>query len=110
MSLPEASPEELDAATPAELAAYAAAALRRLARGFLPPAVVAEIRRLTRPSTQDVVLFRAGTNGAEVLVGQRGHDPGDRWWQGMLNISGSVILPTEELEPLELTMADGRPV
>lgn len=110
MSLPKATPEQLNAATPKELAEYAAPALDRIPRGFLPGAIFGPIRSRVRASTLDVVTFQAGTSGERVLVGQRGAEPGDRWWSGMQNIAGSVILPTEELEPMELRMADGRPV
>lgn len=110
MSLPLPTPEEFDAASAEDLAAYAGPALERLPRGFLPPAVFMPIRERIRASTLDVVTFIAGTHGERVLVGQRGAQPGDRWWTGMQNIAGSVILPTEELEPLEVRMADGRRV
>lgn len=110
MSLPLPNPEELKAANADELAAYAAPALERLPRGFLPPPVFMPIRERIRASTLDVVGFHAGTNGERVLIGQRGTQPGDRWWAGQLNIAGAVILPTEELDPLELRMTDGRPV
>jgi hypothetical protein len=110
MPLPIPSPEELNAASAEELAAYAGPALERLPRGFLPPAVFMPLRERVRASTLDVVTFLSGTDGDRVLVGQRGAQPGDRWWSGMQNIAGSVILPTEELEPLEVRMADGRQV
>jgi hypothetical protein len=90
MSLPVPSPEELNVATPEELAAYAAPALERLPRGFIPPAVFMPIRERVRASTLDVVGFHAGTHGERVLIGQRGSQPGDRWWDGKLNIAGSV--------------------
>lgn len=106
----QATPEQLDAMSQAELAAYAAPALERLERGFLPPAVFMPIRELTRTSTLEIVGLQAGTNGERVLIGRRDDDPGDRWWSGMMNLPGSVILPTEELEPMEIEMADGRAV
>ncbi|HSX31631.1 MAG TPA: hypothetical protein VLF43_00060 [Candidatus Saccharimonadales bacterium] len=111
MPLPKATPEQLAAASNEELAEYAGPALERLQRGRLPPAVFMPIRELTRPSTLDVIGFHAGTHGERVLIGQRGAEPGDRWWAGRRNITGSLVLPTEEgLEPIELRMADGRPV
>ncbi len=110
MPLPKPSIEELNAATPAELAAFAGPALERLPRGILPPAVFMPIRERVRASTLDVIGFLAGTRGEQVLIGQRGAQPGDRWWAGRQNIPSSIILPTAELEPLELRMADGRPV
>jgi len=108
MPLPKPTSEQLNAASAEELAEYAGPALERLPRGFLHPAVFMPIRERIRASTLDVVTFLSGTKGERVLVGQRGVQPGDRWWSGMQNIAGSVILPTEELEPIEVRMSDGR--
>lgn len=110
MPLPIPSPEELDAASIEEIAAYVGPGLERMPRGFLPPPVFSPIRERIRASTLDVVTFLSGTQGEQVLVNHRGAQPGDRWWVNKLNIAGSLILPTEELKPLEVRMADGRPV
>jgi hypothetical protein len=104
------SQADLDAATPNEIADYIGPGLDRLTVGRQPAKVFVPLRRLAVMSTVEVVAFQAGTEGEQVLIGQRGADPGDKWWVGMLNLPGSVILPNEELEPSELTMSDGRPV
>lgn len=106
----QTTPEQLDGMSPDQLATIAGPALERLERGFLPPAVFMPIRELVRMSTLEIVGFQAGTNGERVLIGHRGNESGDRWWSGMMNLPGSVMLPTEALEPWEPKMADGRPV
>jgi len=111
MSLHKPSSEELDAASPKELAQFAGPALDRLPVGRLPYEVFVPIRRLAVLSTVEVIAFQTGTEAERVLIGQRGKDPGDRWWQGKLNLPGSVILPNEDLEEDgQLVMSDGRPV
>jgi 8-oxo-dGTP pyrophosphatase MutT (NUDIX family) len=110
MALEIPSQEELETASPTEIAKYVGPGLERLPVGRLAPEVFVPIRRLVLMSTIEVVAFEEGSEGERVLIGQRGADPGDKWWAGMLNLPGSVILPNEELEPIELFMNDGRPV
>lgn len=110
MALQRATDAELDEATREQLADYLGPGLDRLEVGRQLPEVFVPLRRLVLMSTVEVIAFEAGTDGERVLIGQRGKDPGDKWWQGMYNLPGSVILPNEEIEPEVLTMSDGRPV
>ncbi|HKU19229.1 MAG TPA: hypothetical protein VJP80_08270 [Candidatus Saccharimonadales bacterium] len=104
------SQADIHAATPDEIAEYVGPALDSLQAGRQPAKIFVPLRRLVLMSTVEIVAFKAGTEGEQVLLGKRGADPGDKWWVGMLNLPGSVILPNEDLEQTELIMSDGRPV
>ncbi len=110
MALEAPSPAALDAATLGDIAEYVGPGLDRLPKGRQHPKVFVPLRRLVVTSTVEVVAFQAGTEGEKVLIGRRGYDPGDPYWQGMLNLPGSLRIPTEELEGTELVMSDGRSV
>jgi hypothetical protein len=79
-------------------------------RGRLPPKLFLPITKLAVMSTVEVVAFEAGSDANRVLIGRRGNDPGDKHFQGRLNLPGSVVLPTDKLEPVQWTMDDGTPV
>jgi hypothetical protein len=86
--------EAVDALSPAERAAIAAAMLKGLAPGRQPLALFTQLSRLTTASTVEVVPIRESQEGPEVWLGQRSES--DPWWPRKWTLPGIVILPTDE--------------
>lgn len=97
MAFERPSAEALAEATPEELAQLAADCMSALPEGRQPFNLFRQLRRLVVMSTIELVPLRNKAGKTEVLLGQRPTGPEEPWWGGMLNLPGSVVLPTEEL-------------
>lgn len=93
MAMEEFSQEQLDAATPEELAEAAASILERLEPGRQPLPLFKQLARIMVISTVEVAPFRSNDNEVEVLLGKRSDE--DPWRPGAWHVPGAVLLPTD---------------
>jgi len=87
--------EQLDAATPEQLAELAAACLERFEPGFLPGPIFEQVARLSVLSTVEVfAIDTEDPTNPGVLYTRRPET--DKWWPGQLHIPGSALLASDE--------------
>jgi len=94
MPLQRPTSEQLDSATPEEVAALAADCLNRLEPGRQPLALFTELTRLVVSSEVQLVPFRAESAGSQVLLGKRLDT--DKWWPNQWEVPGVILLANEE--------------
>jgi hypothetical protein len=90
------SNEQLDAASPEELAELTGTLLERFEPGWLPLPVFSGVLRLAVASTVEVVALRTeDPEDPEVLMTQRPEN--DMWWASQWHVPGSLLLPNDEV-------------
>ena len=90
------SDEQLDAASPEQLAELTGSLLERFEPGWLPLPVFKGALRLVVASTVEVVALRTeDPEDPEVLLTQRPES--DMWWASQWHVPGSLLMPDDEV-------------